>query len=151
MSRWPKKDSYIKQRNKFLRWAIELNRQLFPMLLVVYLAPLLVEVVFKGRVSSYLNLNYLLIAVIVVGIIAILTSTPETQRVRQRHLTRRGIRIIIGAGILGATIVWYETKEIGWLSYIISVICGVLIALLSMLVWGGTAEEADEGENSQGN
>lgn len=142
--------SNIKQRNKYLRQAVELTRELFPMLLVVYLALLLVELVFKGRVSSYLNLNYLLIAVIVVGIIAIVTAPPETQRVRESHLTRRDIFIIVGAGILGTASVWYKTNEIGWMSYVISVISGALIVLLSMLVWGGTAEEADEGKNSQG-
>ncbi|GAG99025.1 unnamed protein product, partial [marine sediment metagenome] len=140
----------MKHRNKYLRWAVELTHGVFPMLLVVYLALLLVEAVFKGSASSYLNLNYLLIAIIVVGIIAIVTSSREAAKTKEGRLTKKGIFIIIGAGVLGAVIVWYKTKEIGWLSYVISVVSGVLIVLLSMLVWGGAEEEADEGKNSQG-
>lgn len=123
---------------------------LFPMLLIVYLVLLVVETMFKGSASSYLNLNYLLITVIGVGVIAIVTSSREAAKTKEGRLTKKGIFIIIGAGVLGAVIVWYKTKEIGWLSYVISVVSGVLIVLLSMLVWGGAEEEADEGKNSQG-
>jgi hypothetical protein len=133
----------MKRRNRYLRWTVELTHGLFPMLLVVYLVLLLVEAVFAGSISSYLNLDQLLIAVIVVGIIAILTAPHEAQKVKGGHLTRRGIFIIIGPGVIGAFIVWYKTKEIGWLSYVISVVSGVLIGLLSMLVWGGAGEEAE--------
>jgi len=140
----------MKHRNKYLRWVVELTHGVFPMLLVVYLALLLVEAVFKGSASSYLNLNYLLIAIIVVGIIAMVTAPHEAQKVKGGYLTRRGIFIIISVGILAAVIIWYKTKEIGWLSYVISAVSGTLIVLLSMLVWGEAEEEADEGENSQG-
>lgn len=138
------------RKNKYLRWAVELTHGLFPMLLVVYLVLLLVETVFKGSISSYLNLNHLLIAVIVVGIIAILTSSREAAKIKEGHLIRKGIFIILGVGVLGAVIVWYKTMEIGWISYVISVVSGGLIVLLSILVWGGAGEKADEGENSQG-
>lgn len=145
-----KRLSNIKHGNKYLRWAVELTHGLFPMLLVVYLVLLLAETAFEGIVSSYLNLNHLLIAVIVIGVIAILTSSREAAKMKQGHLGRKGIFVAIGAGVLGAVIVWYKTKEIGWMSYVISVISCLLIVLLSILVWGGYGEKADEGENSQG-
>jgi hypothetical protein len=133
----------MKRRNKYLRWAVELTHGLFPMLLVVYLVLLLVETVFAGSISPYLNLDHLLIAVIVVGIIAILTSSREAAEMKEGRLTKKGIFVIIGVGVLGAVVVWYKTKEIGWLSYVVSVVSGALIVLLSMLVWGGADEEAE--------
>ena len=43
-------------------------------------------------------------------------------------------------GIIGFAIIKYKTVELGWLSWVISVIAGVLIILLSMLVM----EDEDE-------
>jgi hypothetical protein len=149
LRRFPKKVSNTKHENKYVRWAVELTHGLFPMLLVVYLVLLLVEAVFAGSISPYLSLNYLLIAVIVVGIITILTSSREAAETKEGRLTKKGIFVIISAGVLGAVIIWYKTKEIGWLSYVISVVSGALIVLLSMLVWGGAGEEAEVGAKEE--
>ena len=51
---------------------------------------------------------------------------------------------MICAGLTGAAIVWDKTKEIGWLSYVISVISGGLIVLLFMLVWREPDEEVED-------
>ncbi|MCK4964776.1 MAG: hypothetical protein KAS54_06830 [Dehalococcoidia bacterium] len=120
---------------------MKLVQQLFVTLLVTYLLLLLVETIWEKSVSAYLNLNYWLIVLIVVGVVAVLTG-PERREEEGRRLGRRDIAIVICAGLTGAAIVWYKTKEIGWLSYVISVISGGLIVLLFMLVW----REEGEGE-----
>ena len=62
-----------KDRNRSLGWGLELVQVLFPVLLITYLLLILLETIFEGSVSSYINLNHLLIILIVVGIAAVLT------------------------------------------------------------------------------
>ena len=133
-----------KERKWFLKWGLELVQTLFPILLTTYLFLILLETIFEGSVSSYINLNHLLIIVIVVGVAAVLTAPSKAESVRGDRLTSKGIFIIICAGIGGAAIVWYKTQEIGWLSYVISVVSGGLIVLLSMLIW-----QRDEGAKKE--
>ncbi len=139
----------LKERNRFLGWGLELVQVLFPMLLITFLLLILVDTIFKGSVSYYINLNYLLIILIVVGIAAVLTATNKVESAKGERLTAKSIFMIICAGIGGAAIIWYKTQEIGWLSYVISALSGGLIVLLSMLIWRGDEGEKNEGQNSQ--
>jgi glycerol uptake facilitator-like aquaporin len=135
--------------NRFLKEVVELFQQFFITLLVTFLLLMLVETVWKDSVSSRLNLNYLLIIVIVVGVIAIFTQPEKVKEEEKRHLSRTDAIMIACVGLGGAAIVWYKTQEIGWLSYIISVVSGGLIVLLSILIWQGDQGEENEGEDSQ--
>lgn len=110
---------------------------IFQGLLVLYLVLLLMETIREGVVSTWLNLNYLLGLVIFFGVIAVLFPPPEEKpwRKRIREIVTRKDYVMIGVfGVVGGMIVWYKTKEIGWLSYLISVISGILIILLSILI-----------------
>lgn len=141
----------IKVCKKVFVWCRDLVQTIFPILLVTYLLLILLETLFEGSVSSYLNLNYLLIAVIVFGIGALLAAPGKAERVKGESLTAKSIIIIICASLGGAVIIWYKTREIGWLSYVISVVSGGLIVLLTMLIWRDDRENDDEGKNSQDN
>ena len=131
------------RESRYWKGAVKLVQQLFVTLLVTYLLLLLVETIWEKSVSAYLNLNYWLIVLIVVGVVAVLTG-PERREEEGRRLGRRDIAIVICAGLTGAAIVWDKTKEIGWLSYVISVISGGLIVLLFMLVWREPDEEVED-------
>jgi len=134
------KKSLSQYRNRFLGWGLELVQTLFATLLITFLLLILLETIFEGSVSSYINLNHLLIIVIVVGVAALLTAPSKAEDAKGEPLTAKGIFIIICAGIAGAAAVWYKTQEIGWLSYVISAVSGGLIVLLSMLIWRGDEE-----------
>ncbi len=219
------------RENRHIKRAAELAQQLFAVLLITFLLLLLVESIWERSVSSYLSLDYLLIAVIVVGVTAVLArpervraqideptepdglggaligarpveepesgsksgcedanelkpratwvwdhskrawvekieeptveefsaadgletgasvlTRPEGVRGEKRRLGRGDIVTVVCAGLAGIAIVWYKTEEIGWLSYVISVISGGLIVLLFLLIW----REGDEEEDSQG-
>ena len=114
-----------------------LVNHLFQILLVTYLILLLVEQIFIGLVSVYLNLNYLLIIVIIAGILDVFSERPPRKK---EVVKRRDYFFIIILGILGFAIIKYKTSSLGWLSWVISIIAGVLIILLSLLV----LEEDDE-------
>jgi uncharacterized membrane protein len=109
----------------------ELVNYLFQTLLVTYLVLLLIEQIWSGIVSVYLNLNYLLVGVIVIGIIDVFSEHTEK---RQDQVTKKDYIFIAVLGILGFVIIKYKTASLGWLSWVISIIAGILIVLLSLLV-----------------
>ena len=119
--------------------ALTINH-LFQVLLVTYLVLLLAEELWAGVVSNYLNLNYLLAIVIILGILDIFSEHPPQDK---KPITRKDYLFIIILGILGFAIIKYKTASLGWLSWVISGVAGVLIILLSILV---LEEDTDEVE-----
>lgn len=114
---------------------------LFQILLVTYLVLLLVEEIWSGSVSNYLNLNYLLIIVIIFGIFDVFSESPHKENKPVRKLD---YLFIILLSVIGAFIIKYKTVQLGWLSWTISIIAGVLILLLSILV----LEDKEDDETS---
>ena len=108
----------------------ELINHLFQTLLVTYLILLLLEQIFPGFVSTYLNINYLLVLTIAAGILDVFS---EHEVIKQR-IKRKDILFIYVLGILGTIIIKYKTIDLGYLSWIISIIAGILIILLSHLI-----------------
>ena len=122
---------------KIKGYGAELVNHTFQILLVTYLILLLVEQVFPGVVSVYLNLNYFLIGVIIAGIFDVFS---EHEKNVERDVNFKDYFFVFVLGILGFTIIKYKTLELGWLSWIISIIAGILIILLSILVLGENDE-----------
>ena len=111
--------------------AVEIINDVFQSLLVLYLVLLLVEQVWQYSVSMYLNLNYLLIIVIIAGIFSVFT---KQKRRKKEPVTWKDYAYITILSIIGFIIIFIKTQELGWLSYVISIIAGILIFLLSLLV-----------------
>ena len=134
--------------NRIFRAVVASIQQLFITLLVTYLILLLIETIFTTSVSRYLNLNYWLIAVIVTGVITVLSRQESKKREVKRTINKGNIITFVCTGLIGAALIWYKTRDTGWLSYLISLAGGILIILLSMLIWQNDGEEESEGENS---
>ena len=111
--------------------AVEIINDVFQSLLVLYLILLLVEQVWQYSVSMYLNLNYLLIIVIIAGILSVFT---KQKRRKKEPVIWKDYAYITILSIIGFIIIFIKTQELGWLSYVISIIAGILIFLLSLLV-----------------
>ena len=109
----------------------DLLNHTFQILLVTYLLLLLIEQIWSGIVSTYLNLNYFLVIVIISGILDVFSehSAPIPKMPNWKDYS-----FTILLGILGFAIIKYKTYELGWLSWMISAIAGILIILLSILV-----------------
>lgn len=133
--------------NRYVRATLTAVRQLFITLLTTYLLLLLVEAVWPDSVARFLNLNYWLVAVIVTGVITVL-SPKEAATAEKKALATGDIVTLVCLGIGGAVLIWYRSREIGWLAYIVAVAGGALIVLLSLLVWGRNRKEEREGEDS---
>ncbi len=113
---------------------------LFQVLLITYLVLLLIEQVFAGVVSAYLNLNWLLLVVIISGILDVFS---EHSVITNMKPTKKDYLFISALGILGFVIIKYKTSSLGWLSWVISIVAGILIILLSILVLEDEEESKD--------
>jgi hypothetical protein len=131
--------------NRFVKAGGEVAQQVFVVLLVTYLLLLLAETIWEESASSVLNLNYLLIAVIVLGIPAVLTARSKPAEQVKEPIGGKDTLMIACAGVAGAVIVWYKTKDIGWPSVIMSILSCALIVILSLLI----LKEGDEGEDTK--
>lgn len=102
----------------------------FQVFLVTYLILLLSEQVWPGLVSLYLNLNYLFVLIIILGILSVFSERIEVKE----QITRLDDIFIIILGICGFGVIKYKTASLGWLSWVIALIAGILIILLSWMV-----------------
>jgi hypothetical protein len=109
----------------------DIINHIFQALLISYLILLLVEQIWPSSVSLYFNLNYLLIAVIISGILDVFSEHQEKKDKKPKWYD---YLFISALGILGFIIIKFKTAELGNLSWLISIIAGILIILLSLLV-----------------
>ena len=129
----------------FLRALGEFFQYIFVIFLVTYLMLLLVDIIWEDSASSVLNLNYLLIAVIVLGIPAVLTARSRKNERAREPIGVKDAVIIGCAANAGLVIVWIKTRDIGWPSYLIAIVSCILIIILSVLILKGD----DEGEDKK--
>ncbi|MFW5704387.1 MAG: hypothetical protein ACOCXG_00965 [Nanoarchaeota archaeon] len=112
----------------------ELMKLLFESSLVIYLMLLVLNEFSK---VIFVNLNVFLGLVIVLGVISILNE-PKSKR--EDRILKKDYVLGVVLGIVGGVLIFVKTKELGWLSVIISIISVVLIILVSFLI----LEEEDE-------
>jgi len=116
---------------------------IFQTILITYLVLLLAEQIWKGFVSSYLNLNYLLVLVIILGVLDLFS---EHSIVQSKKPDYKDYFLIFLLGIAGFIIIKIKTAQLGGLSWLISVIAGVLIVLLSILILNDEDSEENQME-----
>lgn len=131
------------KRRQLLRWGIEMIQALFPVLLITILSLLLLESLFQGSVSSYLNLDWMLRTVILSGILSILVPGKSDSR-RVEPMTARNIFIMVCSVIGSIVIISYKTQGLGWFSLLLSIAGGGVVLLLALI------RQEDEGETVEG-
>jgi hypothetical protein len=115
----------------------EIMQQSFNYLLIIYLILLLLQ---EFRIFRNLNSNILLIAVIVTGIFSALA---KEKKIVEKNPTKWDYTLIWILGVLGCVLIFIKTKDLGWLSYVISVIAGALIVLVGYLIYEEDEEEEE--------
>ncbi|MDP1728986.1 MAG: DUF1616 domain-containing protein [archaeon] len=130
----------------FKKHKAEFVNTLFQSFLVTYLILLLIEQIWASSVSTYMNLNYLLIIVIILGILDVFSEHKKSIFQKPNWKDYGFISIL---GIAGFLIIKFKTFELGWLSWLISIIAGILIILLSLLVLEEDEETRDKLENKK--
>ena len=123
---------------------------MFEISLITYLVFLLLEELKEGFVSYNFDLNIVLYIVIVSGVLSVFAKEDPSIKLMARNKEKpEKIRkidwlFIFGLGVLGGFLIFYKTEEIGWISYVISGISGILIILLSVLILKGDDDEEHE-------
>jgi len=107
----------------------------FEILLVTYILLLLVETIWPKPIELYVNMNFILIAVITTGVLTVFLGKGEEQKLEPLQIakTKRDYVTAFFAGIAGGAIIWYSLRGLGWPSNLISLLGGALIILLSIL------------------
>lgn len=123
--------------NKNYRDLIRILRDSCWVLLVIYLLLLLVDTIWERSISSYLNVNILMIVVIIFAIIVILTQPEIKEEAEHGKADKKSTIFCVCIGIGGGIIIWYKTNEIGWLSYLVSITGGSMITLISLMILSG--------------
>ena len=107
----------------------------FQTLLLVFLLVLLLREFYPDRVNAYININWFMIVVIVFGALSILfPPSREDEHGMEREPTSKDKTLVISLGILGAVIIFLKIRTLGWIGYVISILGGLIIILLSWLI-----------------
>jgi peptidoglycan/LPS O-acetylase OafA/YrhL len=100
---------------------------LFEYLLVIYLVLLLIEKLWPASVKSYLNLNYLLFAVLAIGIVSMLCSSKKLEK----EQFWKGYAAALG--LASALVVLSSLSNQGWLRFAIAALTGIFVWLSCLL------------------
>ena len=124
----------------------------FQTLLFLFLITLLLKEFYPGQVSAYINVNWFMIVVIIFGALSILFPVSSIENSEKRILINRIVHnlnnnlheekqpnikdliLIIFLAILGTFIIFLKIKTLGWIGYVIAILGGLIIILLSWLI-----------------
>lgn len=96
---------------------------IFRITLIIYLI-LLLSSQFK---TLNFNLNYFLMGVLFLGVFSFIFPPKE------RKINKINVVFIVFLALIGACIVFFKTKNLGWTAYPISIISSILIFVLALL------------------
>lgn len=130
-----KKPLHEQRYRMFMGLVRDINQDIFGVSLSLLIILVLLETIKEGFVSFFFNINYLLVVVLASGVITVLAGEEKTgEEPRVQKPAFRDFAIVIGLGVLGTVLVWYQTARVGEIAYLLSIISGVLIVLLSVLL-----------------
>lgn len=122
----------------------EIISEIFKVSLISYLIFYLVESFKAGFIADYFDLNILLIITILSGVFTVLFKKEEEAKKEVQKIKKRDYVFIVTLGVVATGLIYYKIKEIGWLSYVISPISGIIIILISILLLNEQQED-DQG------
>lgn len=116
----------------------KLVEEIFKISLVYYFIAYLLEEIFPGIVSSFLNLNYLLGIVILSGLILVILEGRREERTllsfKKEKLSLKDHFFLFFLAALGSFIIFFRIKEIGSYAYLISIITFFILILVPYFV-----------------
>jgi len=112
----------------------------FQTLLFLFLITLLAREFYPDIINLRVNINWFMFIVIIFGAISILCP-PKYKKHKEKPVTWKDTIFIIFLGILGAIIIFFKLKELGWIGYVIAGLGGLIIIMLS---WMLLSEKAGE-------
>ena len=113
----------------------DVTQDVFSVSISLLLIFVLLETIKEGFISYFFNINNLIAIVVVSGVITVLAGEEKAEEEPQgQKLALKQSAIVLGLGVLGTVLVWYQTARAGELAYLLAITSGVLIVLLSVLL-----------------
>jgi len=128
--------SFIEKNSDNIALFLKINRLLFLISTFVYLLLLIINQFWDKIFKEYLNINAIFVLLLISGALFLIPITKEEKRISQiRKLERKDIFIFLIMGLICSVLVWIKIKDFGIISYIISIIAGLIILVLSILIF----------------
>lgn len=119
---------------KIMDYFVQIGSEVFQISLPIYLLLALSEYIFAGSVTGYFNLTYLLVVIAVSGFFA---QFEKNERSGERHPSADKVLqwlLQISIILLSAVMLYFTTQELGFMSYIITILGTLIIALVSRII-----------------
>ena len=129
--------SFIERNRDNLRLFLRINRLLFLIATFVYLLLLIMNLLLDKYFEEYINIYVIFIILLISGIFfrdCVIFEEIEKVNIK-RNLERKDIFLFLIIGLICSALVWMKIKDFGTISYIISIISGLLILTLSILLF----------------
>lgn len=114
-----------------LDWS-KISRDVFVSCLFTYLLFLLLEELRIGLISYFFSLNVLATITAISGVIAFLTNHRNEKK--PETVTKSDYYLVFTLGVVGAAVVFYQTKALGILSYLLALLSLILIPIFCTLL-----------------
>ena len=110
---------------------LEAIREIFPYALLIYLIFFLLEVLFPGFVSNNFDLNYLLVAVLILGFFSVFAPLIEKEEEPPQKSDRN---LIIILTIISFIVLFFRTRDMGLSGLVISFVGSLIVAGMSVIL-----------------
>lgn len=118
-------------------------REIFAYALLAYLLLFLFESLFTGFVSNSINMNWVLAAVMGLGLLS--TLGPEAPEEKNEGVVKKSdYGLVIGLALIGGVIIFAKLELTGLVRWITAGVSGGLIALVGVVLLGKDEEKIDE-------
>jgi hypothetical protein len=105
----------------------------FQTLLFLFLFTLLAQQFYPEYINSHININWFMLVVIIFGALSIIFP-PEDIIKKESKTKPYDYLLILVLGLVGGFIIFLKLNSLGWISYIIASLGGLIIILLSYLI-----------------
>lgn len=103
---------------------LEINNFAFIVFLISYIFFLIIENVTDKFISTFFNYNILLYICVITGLLMLILDKNKDDSFK---ITKKDYLLIITLALISSATIFIKTKELGWLSPIISIFTGVIV------------------------
>jgi len=121
-------------RDKFLLNTKNIVNEIFKVSIVFYFLFLLIETIDSGFIADYFDLTILVYTIIISGIISMIYKEELEEDNNLKYKISDWIVILI-LGVGSMFFIFFQIRDLGNLSYYISLLAGIIIILISFFLF----------------
>jgi len=128
--------SFIEKNSDNFKLFLRINRLLFLFTTLIYLLLLIINQFWNEIFKEFLNINAIFILLLMSGVFFLFPIIKEEEKFdEKRKLEREDILLFLTMGFICSVLVLIKIKDFGIISYIISVIAGLITLVLPILLF----------------